>query len=102
MMLVFLRFHSANVYYLCLLQTTYENTVPELVCQVLDVIGLYVAWIDINLIANDRIVLVLIRYLKMSLLRESACECVTEIVHKGMEPDAKVRMLTLTSMSYHI
>ena len=69
-------------------------------CSCLDVIGLYVAWIDINLIANDRMVPVLIRYLKLPLLRESACECVTEIVHKGMEPDAKVRSVYVIYNSY--
>ena len=69
---------------------SYELTQAELVCLCLDVIGLYVAWIDINLIANDRVVALLIKYLKMPLLRENACECVTEIVHKGMEPEAKV------------
>jgi len=68
----------------------YENSQPELVCLCLDVIGLYIAWIDINLIANDRIVPVLLRFLKMPLLRESACDCITEIVHKGMDPEAKV------------
>lgn len=76
-------------------QATYEMSQPELVCSCLNVVGLYVAWIDINLIANDRMVPVLIRYLKQPLLRESACECVTEIVHKGMEPEEKVGLLIL-------
>lgn len=67
-----------------------------MLCMCLDVIGLYVAWIDINLVANDRMVPILIKYLKMPLLRESACECVTEVVHKGMEPDAKVEIFYLT------
>ncbi|XP_067932118.1 exportin-T-like [Watersipora subatra] len=75
------------------LMIQYESTYPALVCLCLDIIGLYVAWIDINLIANDKIVSVLIRYLQLPLLRESACECVTEIVGKGMEHEAKINLI---------
>lgn len=33
---------------------TYQQSHPELTCQCLDVVGAYVSWIDLNLIANDR------------------------------------------------
>lgn len=33
---------------------TYQQTHPELTCQCLEVVGAYVSWIDLNLIANDR------------------------------------------------
>ncbi|KAF6021809.1 XPOT [Bugula neritina] len=75
------------------IMSTYEGTHPQLVCSCLEVVGLYVAWIDINLIANDRMVPILIRYINTPLLRESACEAVTEILHKGMEPEAKVKLI---------
>lgn len=33
---------------------TYQQSHPELTCQCLEVVGAYVSWIDLNLIANDR------------------------------------------------
>jgi exportin-T len=76
-----------------LLQTTYETTNPALVCSCLDVIGAYVSWIDINLIANDRFVTVLLRFMSVLVLRESACDCVHEIICKGMDPAAKTALI---------
>ena len=32
----------------------YQQTQPEITCQCLEVVGSYVSWIDLNLIANDR------------------------------------------------
>lgn len=74
-------------------QMSYEETHASLVCMCLDVIGAYVSWIDITLIANDRFVEVLLRFLAMPLLRESACDCVHEIICKGMEPTAKTTLI---------
>lgn len=34
---------------------TYQQSHPELTCQCLEVVGAYVSWIDLNLIANDRL-----------------------------------------------
>lgn len=34
--------------------SAYQQTHPELTCQCLEVVGAYVSWIDLNLIANDR------------------------------------------------
>lgn len=42
---------------------TYQQSHPELTCQCLEVVGSYVSWIDLNLIANDRSV-----HLMMSLV----------------------------------
>lgn len=33
---------------------TYQGSQPEITCQCLEVVGAYVSWIDLNLIANDR------------------------------------------------
>lgn len=33
---------------------TYQQSHPELTCQCLEVVGAFVSWIDVNLIANDR------------------------------------------------
>jgi len=70
-------------------------------CLVLKVVGAYVSWIDITYIANDkfsRLVYhcvmfsnlllllygsLLLKYLQVEPLRESSCDCLTEIVSKG-------------------
>jgi len=58
-----------------------------------------VSWIDINLIANDRFVTVLLHFMTQPLLRESSCDCISEIISKGMEPLAKVKLIeSFTSM----
>ena len=56
-------------------------------------IGAYISWIDITLIANDRFVPVLLNFMALPLLRESACDCIHEIINKGMEPLAKVKLI---------
>ena len=56
-------------------------------------IGKYISWIDINLIANEKFVPVIIRFMSQTLLRESACECIQEIISKGMDPVAKTKMI---------
>lgn len=33
---------------------TYQQTHPELTCQCLEVVGAFVSWIELSLIANDR------------------------------------------------
>lgn len=76
-----------------ILQTAYETSQPELVCMCLDVVGKYVSWIEITLVANDRFVPVLLRFLNQPLLRESAADCIYEVISKGMDPMAKLRLV---------
>lgn len=71
----------------------YEKTNAELVCQCHDVIGAYIAWIDISLIANDRFVCKLVDHLKEPLLREAAADCIHEIITKGMDPVTKAQLI---------
>ena len=68
-------------------------TNPELTCKCLDVIGAYVSWIDITLVANDRFVSILLEFMSNVLLRESACDCISEIINKGMDPQAKLKLI---------
>jgi hypothetical protein len=75
------------------LQNAYESTQPEVVCQCLEVVGKYVGWIDINLVANDQFVPVLLRFLSLPLLREAAADCIYEVMGKGMDPVAKLRLV---------
>uniref|UniRef100_A0A8C0YF97 Exportin-T n=1 Tax=Cyprinus carpio carpio TaxID=630221 RepID=A0A8C0YF97_CYPCA len=72
---------------------TYQHTHSELTCQCLEVVGAYVSWIDLNLIANDRFVNLLLSHMSMEELREEACDCLFEIVNKGMEPVDKTKLV---------
>lgn len=76
---------------------TYQCSNAELTCLCLDVIGAYVSWIDINLIANDRFVGLLLSHLSVDMLRESACDCLFEMVGKGMDPVDKTKLVELLS-----
>uniref|UniRef100_A0A4W6F502 Exportin-T n=1 Tax=Lates calcarifer TaxID=8187 RepID=A0A4W6F502_LATCA len=72
---------------------TYQQSHPELTCQCLEVVGAYVSWIDLNLIANDRFVNLLLSQMSVEELREEACDCLFEIVNKGMDPVDKTKLL---------
>ena len=80
----------------------FEQSNHPLVSQALEVVGAYIAWIDITLIANDRFVRwsimfhmlictlipfylcsLLLKYLSNPNLRESSADCLHEIVSKG-------------------
>ena len=78
-------------------QTQYESSGPAIVCHCLDIVGKYVSWIDIGLIANERFMAVILGFLCVAALRESACDCVSEIVSKGMDPGAKVKLVETLS-----
>ncbi|KAL4660294.1 exportin-T isoform X1 [Arapaima gigas] len=72
---------------------TYEHTNSELTCQCLEVVGAYVSWIDLSLIANDRFVNLLLSHMSVEVLREEACDCLFEIVNKGMDPVDKTKLV---------
>ncbi|KAL8603758.1 hypothetical protein ACOMHN_024374 [Nucella lapillus] len=71
----------------------YEETHPEMVCMCLDMVGRYVSWIDISLVANSGYVQCLLRFLAKPLLRESCCDCIYEVLSKGMDPPAKLQLV---------
>ncbi|XP_051231439.1 exportin-T isoform X1 [Dicentrarchus labrax] len=72
---------------------TYQQSHPELTCQCLEVVGAYVSWIDLNLIANDRFVNLLLSQMSVEELREEACDCLFEIINKGMDPVDKTKLV---------
>lgn len=72
---------------------TYQRSHPELTCQCLEVVGAFVSWIDLNLIANDRFVNLLLSQMSVEDLREEACDCLFEIVNKGMDPVDKTKLV---------
>ncbi|XP_064417764.1 exportin-T isoform X1 [Latimeria chalumnae] len=72
---------------------TYQHTNSELTCQCLEVVGAFVSWIDLNLIANERFINMLLGHMSVEVLREEACDCLFEIVNKGMDPVDKTKLV---------
>ncbi|XP_073939921.1 exportin-T isoform X3 [Castor canadensis] len=71
----------------------YQYTNSEVTCQCLEVVGAYVSWIDLSLIANDRFINMLLGHMSIEVLREEACDCLFEIVNKGMDPVDKMKLV---------
>jgi hypothetical protein len=61
----------------------------------LQVIGAYVSWIDIGLVINDRYLQFFSYSLGKQELRETTCECIEEIINKGMDPNAKLKIIDI-------
>ncbi|KAK4784101.1 hypothetical protein SAY86_018469 [Trapa natans] len=77
--------------------TLHRDTEPELCSLVLDTMSRYISWIDIGLVANDAFVpllfdLILLEGLSAQ-LRCSAAACISAIVLKRMDPQAKLSLL---------
>uniref|UniRef100_A0A8C5WGZ8 Exportin-T n=1 Tax=Leptobrachium leishanense TaxID=445787 RepID=A0A8C5WGZ8_9ANUR len=72
---------------------TYQHSNSEITCQCLEVIGAFVSWIDLTLIANDRFINMLLGHMSVEVLREEACDCLYEIVNKGMDPVDKTKLV---------
>ena len=66
---------------------------PEITCQTLEVIGAYISWIEINLIVNSRFLEFFSYALSNADLRETACLCLEEIIDKGMDIGAKLKLI---------
>ncbi|CAG5117342.1 unnamed protein product, partial [Candidula unifasciata] len=75
------------------IMTAYETTQPDIVIICLEIVGRYVSWMDISFFANERMVALLLKFLRLETLREAACDCVHEIISKGMEPVAKTALI---------
>eukprot|EP01116_Phalansterium_solitarium_P022835 TRINITY_DN7699_c0_g1_i3.p1 TRINITY_DN7699_c0_g1~~TRINITY_DN7699_c0_g1_i3.p1 ORF type:complete len:352 (+),score=158.80 TRINITY_DN7699_c0_g1_i3:157-1212(+) len=75
---------------------TYAQSAPELCNDCLEVVKLYISWIDINLVANDQFLGKFYTFVTRSdTLREAAGECLFEIVNKGIaDPLAKLSLLS--------
>ena len=71
----------------------FETTHTDIVCMCHEVIGAYISWIDISFIANDRFVEIFLRHLRVAPLRETAADALSNIVSKGMEPVAKIKLV---------
>eukprot|EP00124_Ichthyophonus_hoferi_P005860 Ihof_evm1s1001 gene=Ihof_evmTU1s1001 len=62
---------------------------PEITNTCLTVIGQFVSWIDIGLVVNDTLLPLILLNLKRTDTREAACQCVADIINKGMPGSEK-------------
>ncbi|KAJ3187978.1 pre-tRNA nuclear export protein [Gaertneriomyces sp. JEL0708] len=87
-----------------ILGASYQSN-PDIANMCLSLLARYVAWIDINLVANDSFIRGLFQFLGNPDLRNSACECLSEIVAKGMSAVDKLRLiqaLNITSILHNL
>ncbi|KAH6581998.1 hypothetical protein BASA50_000428 [Batrachochytrium salamandrivorans] len=77
-----------------LLRSNYM-TDAEITNTCIGLFGAYASWADINLIIQPEFVEALLGFLSMSELRIAACECISEIVGKGMKVADKLKLLQL-------
>ncbi|KAF9898864.1 pre-tRNA nuclear export protein, partial [Lobosporangium transversale] len=59
----------------------------------LRIVGVYVVWIDISLIVNERFVSLIYSFLMTTSIRNAAADCLTDIVKKGMKPLDKLQLI---------
>jgi exportin-T len=71
----------------------FRDTCPMIVCLTLETIGAFVSWIDINLITNDCFIPMLFQLFEKPEFRCSVCDCLTGILHKGMDPLVKTQLV---------
>lgn len=71
----------------------FRDSCPVIVCLTLETIGAFVSWIDINLITNDCFIPLLFALFEKPEFRCSVCDCLTGILHKGMDPLVKTQLV---------
>eukprot|EP00842_Homolaphlyctis_polyrhiza_P004115 jgi/Hompol1/4704/HPOL_003826-RA len=71
---------------------------PDITNTCLGLFGAYVSWIDINLVLRPEFVTALLSFLAIEDLQIAACDCLAEIVAKGMKPTDKLQLLSLLKL----
>ncbi|GAA5810830.1 hypothetical protein MFLAVUS_004257 [Mucor flavus] len=77
----------------------FRSTNPSIAQLALKNIGSYIAWMDISLVVNDQVMNVLYELLADSNLRIPACECLADVISKGMLPMDKLNMLQMLNIT---
>ncbi|KAI8097196.1 armadillo-type protein [Halteromyces radiatus] len=72
---------------------------PNIAQLALKNIGAYIAWMDISLVVNDQVMNALYELLSDSNLRIPACECLADVVSKGMLPLDKLNMIQMLNIT---
>ncbi|KAG0367569.1 pre-tRNA nuclear export protein [Gamsiella multidivaricata] len=83
----------ANAWYELL--TEYKERSLDFAEMLLRIVGVYVAWIDISLIVNERFVSLIYSFLLTTSIRNAAADCLTDIVKKGMKPLDKLQLISI-------
>ncbi|CAG8496785.1 4753_t:CDS:10, partial [Cetraspora pellucida] len=65
----------------------------------LKIVGLYISWIDISLIVNESFITLIYQLLGEIRLRIAACECLAEIICKGMKPLDKFELIQVLNLA---
>ncbi|KAF9969790.1 pre-tRNA nuclear export protein [Actinomortierella ambigua] len=75
----------------------YKDRSPEFAEFLLRIVGVYVAWIDITLIVNEKFVSLIYGFLNTP-MRSAAAECLTDVIKKGMKPLDKLELISVLSV----
>ncbi|KAG0254528.1 pre-tRNA nuclear export protein [Actinomortierella ambigua] len=75
----------------------YKDRSPEFAEFLLRIVGVYVAWIDITLIVNEKFVSLIYGFLNTP-MRSAAAECLTDVIKKGMKPLDKLELISILSV----
>ncbi|ORE03930.1 Xpo1-domain-containing protein [Rhizopus microsporus var. microsporus] len=76
----------------------FRSTNANIAQLVLKNIGSYIAWMDISLVVNDQVMNVLYELLGDANLRIPACECLADVISKGMLPMDKLNMIQMLNI----
>ncbi|KAF9114533.1 pre-tRNA nuclear export protein [Mortierella sp. AM989] len=83
----------ANAWYELL--SEYKERSLDFAEMLLRIVGVYVAWIDISLIVNERFVSLIYSFLMATSIRNAAADCLTDIIKKGMKPLDKLQLISI-------
>ncbi|KAG0242703.1 pre-tRNA nuclear export protein [Actinomortierella wolfii] len=75
----------------------YKDRSSEFAEFLLRIVGVYVSWIDITLIVNEKFVSLIYGFLNTS-MRSAAAECLTDIIKKGMKPLDKLELISVLNV----
>ncbi|KAF9200449.1 pre-tRNA nuclear export protein [Haplosporangium sp. Z 27] len=73
----------------------YKDRSLDFAEMLLRIVGVYVVWIDISLIVNERFVSLIYSFLMATSIRNAAADCLTDIVKKGMKPLDKLQLISI-------
>ncbi|CEP16433.1 hypothetical protein [Parasitella parasitica] len=77
----------------------FRSANPSIAQLALKNIGSFVAWMDISLVVNDQVMSVLYELLSDANLRIPACECLADVISKGMLPMDKLNMFEMLNIT---
>lgn len=60
----------------------------------LNVIGAFIAWIEVSLIANEKFIPLIVAGIKIEETQEAAADCICSILQKGMDSRTKFQLIS--------